>query len=111
MKHTKGNWNRLRDYNYSEVAVPIESIHCNGRYIAVILASRNLYDKAMDEATANAKLIAAAPELLEALNGLLAVIPKPSNASVLTDNPINDYAKNILKVYNKAEQAIKKAIK
>ena len=56
MKHTKGPWKEMVDgYIYSE---PIE-----GRAVGYVYGRHSSYD---EEAKANANLISAAPELLEA---------------------------------------------
>ena len=67
MKHTKGKWEQLRDTNSSDFTVPLNSIHCQGRYICTILVTRSIYPTALAEAQANAKLISKSPEMYEAL--------------------------------------------
>ena len=58
-----------------------------------------------DEAIANSKLISAAPDLLEALEGLMEWVGE------LTGEDIDKIGKlSPLKLYSKAEQAIKKAL-
>jgi len=98
-KHTQGEWKwfqNLTSFNGMpfvnlNIAInhPDEDNICN----LTVKASNQ------DEAVANAKLIAAAPELLEACQFLLNVIP--DDKSLFTDCQIT--------AFNIIEQAIKKA--
>jgi len=62
MKHTKGNWNIN---NYENGAKSIKTEDDNEKEIACLHYGGMMLDK--EELTANAKLIAAAPDLLAAL--------------------------------------------
>lgn len=86
MKHTNGPW-----------SIDENAQITNGKYILGRVYCGDVFPCEDDELNANAKLIAAAPTLLEALQSLL---PLCQNF-ILEDGPGN--------VYLKAERAIKKA--
>lgn len=93
MKHTKGEWS-VKSFSDSRVIVKHVIHSSNGDTICKVMRDDN--DDSEAE-LANAKLIAAAPELLEALNSLIseiddAVMPTSSNEAI-----------------SKAKAAIKKA--
>lgn len=88
MKHTKGEWFVATDNN-------VYSQHGDAR-IAIVEADFNISEQ---EAEANARLIAAAPELLEALQILLKShrqLTFNANHS-LSDSPIEEMAANAIK--------------
>ena len=89
-KGTKGEWSISRDINYNE-RICIES-ESNGNFIDCW----SLGFSTEDEMRANAKLIAAAPELLNALQGLLDV------------DEIDVHS--VFKAQSNAQQAINKAL-
>ena len=89
-KGTKGEWSISRDINYNE-RICIES-ESNGNFIDCW----SLGFSTEDEMRANAKLIAAAPELLNALQGLLDV------------DEIDVHS--VFKAQRNAQQAINKAL-
>ena len=73
-KHTKGPWELDIDGMYFEIDAPNGTGVCSCDWFGTPLSEQ-------DELIANAKLIAAAPELLEALQALLA--PLGPNGYVL----------------------------
>ena len=73
-KHTPGPWN----IGSSDLPVSRMSIHCKGHKdschsTVALMVSRGAIGISHDEEFANARLIAAAPDLLEALKGLMAL--------------------------------------
>lgn len=74
MSHTKGDWVAIKN-----IGTP--STHRIESSMCVTIA--DVYEKADNSHAANAKLIAAAPDLLDALNGVLAntALNKIDNAS------------------------------
>lgn len=102
-KGTKGNWDRFDS-----------SVVVNGVQIADVYCSRDCSVSEMNtedsnEMIANAQLIASAPELLEALKGLLAIIYE-------TEGPHGYHLNGDLSFWEEfeevgfAEMAIKKAL-
>jgi hypothetical protein len=90
-KGTQGKW--IADYSYESETY----ISCNGLRIAEVkhYKSDDLNDPSIEDGRANAKLIAAAPELLKALQYLVKNgFQYPSNKDI-----------------NKAKEAINKALK
>ena len=68
-KHTPGPWSWCAvGWEEPSGAFDIEATTADGRH--VIIASRYDWQHRVEESEANARLIAAAPELLEALRGL-----------------------------------------
>jgi len=63
-KFTKGKWELDRDFIYTELSEVICDIDPIG-------ASKKVFTRSKEEAISNAKLIAAAPELLTRLNSLV----------------------------------------
>ena len=63
-KFTKGKWELDRDFIYTELSEVICDIDPIG-------VSKKVFTRSKEEAIANAKLIAAAPELLTRLNSLV----------------------------------------
>ena len=63
-KFTKGKWELDRDFIYTELSEVICDIDPIG-------VSKKVFTRSKEEAIANAKLIAAAPELLDRLNSLV----------------------------------------
>ena len=63
-KFTKGEWELDRDFIYTELSEVICDIDPIG-------VSKKVFTRSKEEAIANAKLIAAAPELLDRLNSLV----------------------------------------
>ncbi len=101
-KGTKGKWfindeEPLKPEDYLEIMVEVESKH----FTKVALGA--VYDQRDDVGKANAKLIAAAPELLEALNAITDNIETWLNTGVAADKKISK------ELYNNAVSAIKKA--
>jgi len=70
--------------------------------VAIIAENKESYQIRMDEATANARLFAAAPDLLKALEKCAAVIGAPQEGHWATDDEVND-------AYDSAVAAIAKA--
>ena len=76
-KHTPGPWN----IGSSDLPVSRMSIHCKGHKdschsTVALMVSRGAIGISPDEEFANARLIAAAPELLEALEDCVAVMDR-----------------------------------
>jgi len=88
MKHTPGPWNIRKNYD-GEIYIQTNST--TGVYSITILCQNE------DELMANAHLISAAPDLLEACIGLIGILtPK-------------QYSKQFPNIYRKAKAAIAKA--
>lgn len=93
-KHTPGPWGQVGRGRDCFVTVPLRSIYCERLGYSVAFVS---HDRG-GEPEANARLIAAAPELLEALRDCEALLAyQHANGA------------NVLKVLNKAGDAISKA--
>ncbi len=76
-KHTPGPWN----IGSSDLPVSRMSIHCKGHKdschsTVALMVSRGVIGISHDEEFANARLIAAAPDLLEALKDCVAVMDR-----------------------------------
>jgi hypothetical protein len=67
VKHTPGDWSFWQKYQGEDIA----SIRANGKIIADVVGQNSGEGVMKDEALANAKLIAAAPDLLKALKEML----------------------------------------
>jgi len=67
-KFTKGKWGLDRDFIYTELSEVICDIDPIG-------VSKKVFTRSKEEAIANAKLIASAPSLLEALISLYESLP------------------------------------
>ena len=81
-KHTPGPWN----IGSSDLPVSRMSIHCKGHKeschsTVALMVSRMTIGISHDEELANARLIAAAPEMLEALEKLLSIQERGDVAS------------------------------
>jgi len=77
VKYTPGPWN----IGSSDLPVSRMSIHCKGHKdschsTVALMVSRGVIGISHDEEFANARLIAAAPELLEALKDCVAVMDR-----------------------------------
>lgn len=82
MKHTKGEWKVLW-HNYTHFAT------INTDTLTRICAIEIQDSKQIDEKTANAKLIAAAPELLDACIDTLRILRlKPTNDNLYQRNKL-----------------------
>ncbi len=100
MKHTKGIW------RYSEVFK-----HITTSKKGIIKGSKGICDivsfnKSDDEIRANAKLIAAAPELLKALSK---IYKSWDNWELEVSKKDKDSCNDMYKLWKEAKQAIKKA--
>lgn len=105
MKHTQGNWIATKkEFNYI-----IHSNQSNNGSLAIV--GTGLYNSnplLHNEAEANARLMAAAPELLEALKNLLGIVRTLEMDSLIKTLP-NEY-RNLLSAYKlDANKAINKA--
>ncbi len=86
-KFSKGEWSRKTTKEYSD-------IYCNGTTIATYWN----HMRNEEELEANAKLSAAAPKLLEALNDLVLASDLSSNSPVVGNwNELINNAKNAIK--------------
>ena len=91
MKHTKGEWGISKHYYGYKILI-------DGNKIADVWNKRESYAVTEEEALANAKLIASAPELLKALNLIQEYINKMGVVSIAMTT-----------IKNTANKAIKKA--
>ena len=100
-KFTKGEWVLDTDFIYSELSEVICDIDPIG-------VSKKVFTRSKEEAISNAKLIAAAPELLNALIGVLNIMNDSEGVAGYHLN--GDIAKwDEFEEIKQAEQAIKKA--
>jgi hypothetical protein len=74
MSHTKGNWHLGVTY-HNTLAIPVKTKYPTGNVATVAIACCKDIDEHRDpdEAIANARLIAAAPDLLEACKMVVSV--------------------------------------
>ena len=106
IKHTPGPWSIFTDEKHKHNA----GIEADGFSIICIgypdetpaMDDSGVCGRTTDETTANAHLISAAPDLLEALEKCAAVIGAPQEGHWATDDEVND-------AYNSAVAAINKA--
>lgn len=91
MKYTKGPW--VRFLGSTEVYRPDDK----GRICRAQIKQSHHLEIPLDEAIANARLIAAAPELLDALKGLVLIVRQ------------NDLSAEDFKFYLMAQRALRKA--
>ncbi len=96
MTHTKGNWERGSNSNMTRTLIKSD-VHIEGEKIAMI------YPNA--EEIPNAKLIAAAPELLQALKAILPL----TKTYYLAQSYKDKHNKELITLFDQAEQAIKNA--
>ena len=98
---TKGKWKLDRDFIYTELSEVICDIDPIG-------VSKKVFTRSKEEAIANAKLIAAAPELLNTLIGVLDIMNDSKGVAGYHLN--GDIAKwDEFDEIKQAEEAIKKA--
>jgi len=98
---TKGKWELDRDFIYSKLSEVICDIDPIG-------VSKKVFTRSKEEAIANAKLIAAAPELLEALISVLNIMNDSEGvAGYHLNGDIASWGE--FEEIKQAEQAIKKA--
>ena len=97
MKHTPGPW-RIQEQIDKETGMVYLSGHNWGYFAGVIVEMDGGFPS--KEGQANARLIAAAPELMEALKALI---------SEHQDDPESWFPARLIPIINKAEAAIAKA--
>jgi len=73
-KHTPGPWIVYAGDEWTDGIVTLEGYNAGGEPMYWTVAS---YNRRRDEAEANARLIAAAPDMLNALLDLVALLPDP----------------------------------
>jgi len=102
MKHTKGNWKITKVKNHEHHLLYCKIASNNGHlgFAGVYGDNVKIPD---EECEANAKLIAAAPELLEALKAIDERLENCSNSPICADEIYDSFYKDIV------QQAIKKA--
>ena len=94
-KFTKGNW--ITNINFKDYNRYL-NIFCEGDADALPISSIWINFNNRCEAEANAKLMAAAPDLLEALNNLVLASDLSSNSPVVGNwNELINNAKNAIK--------------
>jgi len=97
--HTKGPWYASESFNIHEQRIVADEE--TGQTIAIVYG-RGSYEERIDETRANAHLIAAAPELLEALKKAVSLIE-----GVASETPMERFyqsqADSLQEVINKAE--------
>jgi len=77
-KHTPGPWGMGQTGESSDF-----EINAGNKQVAVVRDGRHVLDmKSNEESTANARLIAAAPELLAALNRMMRVTPMANDQQI-----------------------------
>ena len=90
-KHTKGEWTYGKTDNFEHL-----NVECNGKLICSVYCGLSTTEEEQEEAISNTKLIATAPELLDALRVCYASL------STYGPHPI---------IEKQVENAIKKATK
>lgn len=101
-QHTKGEWTVFKG---RFIYPGIEALHKSGNYSVVVCGDdlEGVQGRTEEEIMANAKLIAAAPELLESLNLLMETM-KPHIFKMGIKKGFSEHA-----AYAQAQTAIKKA--
>lgn len=103
MKHTKGPWIArpdVLDFKTNAIDIVSKQVTNLGDQISVATVfGSTVYDE--DQKIANAQLIAAAPEMLEALENLIAAVDRPE-AYQFVDNRCLIAVQNIRKIIKKA---------
>ncbi len=99
-KHTKGKW--VARFNESEKFGDHYTIHTDSKNTCAFIRTLCKSDISIEEAKANAKLIEAAPEMLEALKLAMAHLPKSGKFGQLAgeftfDNPATELINNLIK--------------
>ncbi len=88
MKHTPGPWKVCEQYT-DRAVYPISHPIDNDNQAVSILAEVNSCGGTKEQCQANARLIAAAPDLLSALEGLLKVAEKQIDQSATHEGLLN----------------------
>lgn len=96
MTHTSGPWSNVAKEHLDDPSCPEFLIRCGTGYVATVDSSR-------DENTDNARLIAAAPDLLEAVQNLMGLFDTPVARRRLKDDALYS------EVINQARAAIARA--
>ena len=103
MKYTKGNWEYEPTITKDKNGNPLYYLVClNSQHFVNVMVNKYLNIN-IDEAKANAKLIAAAPDLLEACNIAKELI-ETRNKINLSDTTWNSVHKKLAEAYKKATE-------
>lgn len=94
MKHTKGPWYSIDECIYAKIQT------VDGTYVQPMIASCSKFTTAQHD---NARLIAAAPEMLKALEAVFSVLQMQADHSDWTEDS------DEMRTYSLVKRAIKKA--
>lgn len=104
VKHTPGPWEMQPDQRHHEDEMPITAHGPGGPVVCTVWPMGEDFDEPEDDSTwqpvnmlANARLLAAAPDLLAALEFIVNDVPEPGEDAQLTTDGYNRACAAILK--------------